>query len=275
MNNNNTFISTKFEIWLKDNKAIKFYSNSAELKALIFKENKGKSGIYLWLNNKNGKYYVGSAKDLRNRIERYYSPQELKNTDNLIQKAIIKYNYNNFSLYILEYCDIQDLIAREQYYLDSLSPLYNILKIAGSSLGFRHSKETKELISISHKGKILSRDTKEKIAAALLGIKPSEESKTKMSIANKGMLKSEAHKDSMRQAQKKVNRNGSNNHMAKKVYVYSNDNPITLILTFNTQTEAANHFNCSNATISLYIDTNKLYKNKWILSTSIIESPAS
>jgi len=30
----------------------------------------------------------------------------------------------NLSLYILEYCDIKDLISREQYYMDLLTPQY-------------------------------------------------------------------------------------------------------------------------------------------------------
>jgi group I intron endonuclease len=114
-------------------------------------------------------------------------------------------------------------------------------------------------------GKNLSAETKAKLSEAfsgenhpMFGKTHSVETTTKMS-----------------EAQEKVNRSSSNNHMAKKVYVYSNDNPITLILTFNTQTEAANHFKCSNATISFYIDTNKLYKKKLILSSSMIESPAS
>lgn len=52
----------------------------------------------------------------------------------------------------MEYCDKSDLILREQYYLDKLNPEYNILKIAGSSRGFKHSKETKIKISKSLKG---------------------------------------------------------------------------------------------------------------------------
>jgi group I intron endonuclease len=43
---------------------------------------------------------------------------------------------------ILEYCDISTVIEREQYYLDKLKPEYNILKIAGSRLGCKHSSET-------------------------------------------------------------------------------------------------------------------------------------
>ena len=43
---------------------------------------------------------------------------------------------------------------REQYYLDCLKPEYNILKIAGSSLGFKHSEETK--VKIKEKNQNLS-----------------------------------------------------------------------------------------------------------------------
>jgi len=60
----------------------------------------------------------------------------------IIYKALIKYGYSNFSLEILEHCDLSIAISREQYYLDLLKPSYNILKTAGSSLGFRHSEKT-------------------------------------------------------------------------------------------------------------------------------------
>lgn len=42
----------------------------------------------------------------------------------------------------MEYCDPSLAIYREQYYLDLLKPKYNILKVAGSNLGFKHSKAT-------------------------------------------------------------------------------------------------------------------------------------
>jgi len=67
----------------------------------------------------------------------------------IISRALIKYGYSNFSLQILEYCDIADLTEREQYYLDKLNPKYNILKIAGSSLGHKLTEETKAKISKS------------------------------------------------------------------------------------------------------------------------------
>jgi len=59
----------------------------------------------------------------------------------IINNSLLKYGYNNFSLDILEYCESSVLINREQYYLDTLKPEYNILKIAGSSFGYKHSPE--------------------------------------------------------------------------------------------------------------------------------------
>lgn len=69
-----------------------------------------------------------------------------------IYKAILKYGYKNFSLYILEYCESNVLIKKEQYYIDLLKPDYNILKIAGYSLGFKHSKATITQMSINNIG---------------------------------------------------------------------------------------------------------------------------
>jgi len=54
---------------------------------------------------------------------------------------------------IIEYCSPKDLINREQYYLQSLKPDYNILKTAGSLLGFKHSEATIEIIRNAKLGK--------------------------------------------------------------------------------------------------------------------------
>jgi len=43
---------------------------------------------------------------------------------------------------ILEYCDKEMVIIREQYYIDLLQPEYNILQLAGSSLGYKHTPES-------------------------------------------------------------------------------------------------------------------------------------
>lgn len=126
---------------------IKLYINAYEDRVSILKENKEKSGIYLWKNKQNGNIYIGSSANLRLRISNYFSisylEKTIKNNKSKISRAILKYGFSEFSLEILEYCEISELIIREQYYIDLFKPEYNILKKAGSSLGFKHSEETK------------------------------------------------------------------------------------------------------------------------------------
>jgi len=55
-------------------------------------------------------------------------------------RALFKYGYSNFSLEILEYCLVSDLLKREDYYIKQLKPDYNILQEAGSSLGYKHTE---------------------------------------------------------------------------------------------------------------------------------------
>ena len=71
-----------------------------------------------------------------------------------INRALTKYGYSNFSLEILEYCTPFEAITKEQYYLNLLNPEYNILKIAGSTLGFKQSEETKVKIKVKMKTRI-------------------------------------------------------------------------------------------------------------------------
>lgn len=59
-----------------------------------------------------------------------------------INKAQLKYGYSGFSLLILEYCEPEVCTDREQYYIDLYKPEYNILKFAGSRLGYTHTEET-------------------------------------------------------------------------------------------------------------------------------------
>lgn len=127
------------------------YSNAGVLKKKILKDNKNKSGIYCWNNLITGKSYVGSSVSLSKRLYNYYSSNylrnELKVTKSIIYRSILKNGYSNFSLYIIEYCEKDLLIKREQYYIDVLKPEYNILKIASSPLEQKVSSKTRESIS--------------------------------------------------------------------------------------------------------------------------------
>lgn len=116
----------------------KTYFNLTETKA-IFHDNKGKSGVYRFVNLVNGRTYVGSSVNLTRRFRDYLSVvwlnKELPRNKSIIYRALLKYGYEKFRLDILEYCGKSECINREQFYMDTLSPYYNICSKAGSSLG--------------------------------------------------------------------------------------------------------------------------------------------
>lgn len=111
-----------------------------------------------------------------------------------IYKALLKYGHSNFSLSILEYCEPDKCIEREQYYIDLFKPEYNILQTAGSSLGYKHSEEAIEKIIAAKTGLRRSAEALAKFIAAVTGRKTpmqgkkhSEETKKQMSEAKKGV----------------------------------------------------------------------------------------
>jgi len=68
-----------------------------------------------------------------------------------ICNSLGNYGYSAFSLSILEYVDISGLskeqarkliLEREQHFIDTFKPEYNILKYAYSSYGYKHSEES-------------------------------------------------------------------------------------------------------------------------------------
>jgi group I intron endonuclease len=118
------------------------YDNADIQKLQVLEENKGKSGVYRWVNKVNGNSYVGSSVNLGKRFINYYNYSYISSNNMLINKALIKYGYSQFRLEILEYCDSSSVISREQYYINILIPVYNLLKIAGSSLGYKHTEDT-------------------------------------------------------------------------------------------------------------------------------------
>lgn len=86
-----------------------------------------------------------------------------------IVKALFKYDQYNFMLLILEYVETQNLTIRETHYITSLMPYYNVLKQGYSSLGYKHTEETKELLSELASNRTHSYKTKSLIARALTG----------------------------------------------------------------------------------------------------------
>jgi len=74
--------------------------------------------------------------NLANRFLYYFNFNKLLNgtgKNMTIARALVKYGYSGFKLEILEYCEPELAIVKEQYYIDLIKPEYNILKTAGSS----------------------------------------------------------------------------------------------------------------------------------------------
>src|SRR5579871_6506176 len=98
---------------------IKLYVNADTQKLDILKENRKLSGVYMWQNKENDQKYIGSSETLSRRFLQYFNTKYLlKNTNMIICKALLKYGYSNFSLSILEYCEPDKCLEREQYYID-------------------------------------------------------------------------------------------------------------------------------------------------------------
>jgi group I intron endonuclease len=128
--------NTKININIPSIVPIRSYLNSDKQKEEICRDNKNKSGVYRWVNKINGKSYVGSSTSLSKRILFYYCLSSLRRKVKgsvIIHRALLKYGYSNFRLDILEYCVPNELIKREQYYIDLIKPEYNILKKAGAN----------------------------------------------------------------------------------------------------------------------------------------------
>lgn len=129
-----------------------------------------KSGVYKILNNVNNKFYIGSATNLVKRKENHRNTLlKNKHVNILLQRALCKYGVSSFDFIILEFCDTEKLIEREQYYIDTLNPEYNICRIAGNTLGAKHSVETRKKMSESGKKKIFTALHKENISKSLKG----------------------------------------------------------------------------------------------------------
>src|SRR5882757_6922002 len=71
-----------------------------------------------------------------------------------INRALLKHGYSKFSLEILEYCSLDELMVREKHYMDLLNPEYNILKEPGSpsrGSGWKKSEETNAKFSVGQR----------------------------------------------------------------------------------------------------------------------------
>lgn len=150
-----------------------------------------KSGIYKIENLLNGKFYIGSAKDFLHRKSTHlYDLRNNKHRNIHLQRSFNKHGEDSFLFQLVEQCNEEILIEREQYYIDSLNPHFNILRLAGSSIGIKRPDQSIRILEFN-KNRIVSDITKQRTSTTLkkLGHKPTKECTEKsMKVLSKPVL---------------------------------------------------------------------------------------
>lgn len=111
-------------------------------------------GIYMITNKVNGKIYIGSSMNIRNR----WRDHRNKERNTIIHHAIKKYGEDNFLIEVLEKCGKDELINREQYYYDKLIPEYNMIRPIENPMDNEIARESHRLAVQSEERRRLSRE---------------------------------------------------------------------------------------------------------------------
>lgn len=173
---------------------------------------KSKPGIYCIFNITSNIRYIGSSKNMSNRICMH--KRELR--DNRHDNHRLQNDYNkkdSFDYIILENCDIEDLLDREQYYINLYGGIHSFQVYNEVSADYTdRTIETRKRMSKWQKGKPKSIETRKKMSLKRKGkyIQPwnkgkkniySEETLNKIRLSrlgksswNKGIPRDEATK---------------------------------------------------------------------------------
>ncbi len=109
------------------------------------------SGVYSIICKANNKFYIGSSKNISKRLNDHF--KSLKNNSHRnqhLQSAWNLYGEENFYSLVIEHAE--NNIEREQFWIDNTKCYlreigFNNTKRADSPLGYRHTEETKRIMS--------------------------------------------------------------------------------------------------------------------------------
>ena len=130
----------------------------------------------IYFKSKPNLLYIGSSVNYSERKIRHRHQLKTNKHKNIyIQRLYNKYGSEELIFNIIEYVDTDlNLIKREQYYIDLLNPKLNMLKIAGSGLGYKHTQKAKDAISIKNKGRKMTYEQIQKGVISRIGQKTSK-----------------------------------------------------------------------------------------------------
>ena len=99
------------------------------------------SGIYCIENITNHKTYIGSSKNIYQRLLKHFALlRHNKHQNAHLQNAWNKYGEDSFRWFILELCDSKELTEKEQYCIDLFGAEYNITRIIERNILSRESR---------------------------------------------------------------------------------------------------------------------------------------
>jgi len=118
-------------------------------------------GIYKIKNLINGKYYVGSSHNIKNRIKKHFNLlKRNSHHSTYLQNSYNKYGADSFDVEVLEITPKSDLLFIEQKYLDSIVNWENVYNISRIATGCNYNLSThpnqiniRKKMSLANKGK--------------------------------------------------------------------------------------------------------------------------
>lgn len=127
--------------------------------------------IYCIQQKSTGRKYIGSAKHFGKRLARHrFDLINNKHHSKFLQRSVNKYP-NDFEVLIVERVPKFNLAEREQYWIDFIQPEFNTLKIANSSIGYKHTAATKQKMKAN---KNITIDTLKNLSASHAGLTRAE-----------------------------------------------------------------------------------------------------
>ena len=175
-------------------------------------------GVYMIMNIVTKKRYVGSTINVYKRYYRHRQVWREQINDNIrMLEDAKKYGVESFVIGVIEYCEKEYLLQKEQLYFEKYKPEYNVWKWVFNAKNRAYTKEQIESFK-GHKGpkdlkkfsealkeawkkrkaKFSAEELSKKMAEARRGIKHSEETKKKFSETRKGKKKPESMKENIR-----------------------------------------------------------------------------
>lgn len=234
-------------------------------------------GIYKISNIITNKLYIGSSSFVQARLRQHKSHLLLnKHCNKHLQSSFNKYGLENFNFELIEECILENVIVREQYYIDTLETCnrekgYNKRLIADSNNGLKRSDEARKNISNGKKGKrYLPDEHYQKLKEQLTGTTNYGSIEYQKSLTSEQKTKN-AYRALEGRKIKELERGSHNTEAGEISYkkkrghpVYQYDINSKLINTFLCTADALRYLGMSSkntSCITNQINTGKIYKN--------------